>query len=302
MSSDMDEHQNKYIDMPLPERIIASIKNATILMADTSDSLHLYSVRDWVYWVSRSKATNRSGPWSDLKKAIEAEGDFKVSEILRVLDIETPGGKQRMEFTDEEGLYQITQRMSDRSKAVRDVKRYLAQSGVFMGEAYRNPEAAADEIVTSAYAREYRKLRAEGFDATEAQEWLDVRAKQKQQRGIITRIWHRRGIHSPLDFANLTNQIHRVALGRTATNHKRELAVKDTPRNYVSAADNATIQITEFTSGLLHDHRESYGKVELAEDIEDVRPIIDSARPDIQRVFSQKPRRLPGSKPPDLPE
>jgi hypothetical protein len=40
-----------------------------------------------------------------------------------------------------------------------------------------------------------------------------------------------------------------VALGRTATHHKRELAVKDTPRNYVSAAANATLQVTELTSG-----------------------------------------------------
>jgi hypothetical protein len=49
---------------------------------------------------------------------------------------------------------------------------------------------------------------------------------------------------------------------------------------------------------LFHEHRESFGKPELSEDIDDVRPIIDAARPEIQNVFSKKPRRLnAGNKP-----
>jgi hypothetical protein len=297
VKSFLEELENNPRNLPLPEHVINAIEGATIAYVDTVFGQRLYCVRDWVYFVSRSKAANRSGPWSDLKKVIETEGSFKVSENLRVLEIDTSGGKQRMDFTDEEGLYQITQRMSDRSKNVRDIKTYLAKSGVYMGEAYRNPGAAADEL----YNREYDKLIAEGFSPEEAQQWLDVRRKQKQQRLAIVAIWKDRGINRPTDYADLTNQIHRVALGRTATRHKRELAVKDTPRNYISAADNATIQVTELTSGLLHIHRESYGKPELSEDIDDVRPIIDAARPEIQNVFSKKPRRLPAAnRPPNL--
>jgi hypothetical protein len=175
------------------------------------------------------------------------------------------------------------------------------QAGVFVDQARRDPEAAAAGLETVAYNRNYKRLIAEGFTPEEAQEWLDVRRKQKNQRRIITAIWSVRGVNKPKDFADLTNQFHRIALGRTATRHKRELAVKDSPRNYISAADNATIQITEFTSGLLHDHRESFGKPELSEDIDDVRPIIDAARPEIHNVFSQKPRRLPGANKPKLP-
>lgn len=44
----------------------------------------------------------------------------------------------------------------------------------------------------------------------------------------------------------------------------------------------------------LHCYRNSYGVNELAEDIDDVQPIIDAARPEIQNVFSKKPRRLAG--------
>ncbi len=271
--------QNAPENIQIPEWIISSIReaesdtNTYMVSVETPDGKHLYCVRDWVYSISRSKANNRSGPWSDLKKTFDGHNEFRVSEILRVLEVETPGGKQLMDFTDEEGLYQITQRMSDRSKVVREVKTWLAKSGVFMGDAYNNPIGTAAQFDVIADKREYRKLLAEDFTPEEAEEWLSVRQKQKRGRA-------------------LTNQIHRVALGRTATRHKRELAVKDTPRNYISAADNATIQITEVTSVLLHEHRESFGKPELSEDIDDVRPIIDAARPEIQKVFSQKPRRL----------
>lgn len=309
----------------LPEKWIIKLKGSMIFLL-MPDGTRLYSIRDWVFHVSGSKNKQRFAAWKDLKRVLLAEEikaarseenndnaaqseenndnkeNFKVSEIITVLPVGTIGGEQMMDFTDEEGLYQITQRMSDRSKAVRDVKTYLAKAGVFMGDAYVNPEATAEALDNVAYNRAYNKLLAEGFLPDEAKEWLDVRFGSKKQRRIITAIWNVRGINKPKDFADLTNQIHRVALGLTATRHKRQLAVKDTPRNYISAADNATIQITEFTSGLLHEHRNSLGKPELSEDIDDVRPIMDAARPEIQKTFSQKPRRLGDGKKPQLPK
>lgn len=76
----------------MPEHVINSIESATMMSVVLPNGERLYCVRDWVYWVSKSKATDRSVLWSDLKKSIENEG-FKVSEILRVLGVETPGIK-----------------------------------------------------------------------------------------------------------------------------------------------------------------------------------------------------------------
>ncbi len=307
--------QNAADRVPLPEQIIFSIRetdnvDATMAHVDLPDGKRLYCVRDWVYWVSASQSSGKTPAWANLKRAINKDiaKDIEAGKAdekltlkgllnLQYLEIQTPGGVQKMDFTDEEGLYQITQRMSDRSSTVRAVKTYLAQAGVFMGEAYNNPAGAADELDNVAYNRELKKLLAQGFTLDEAQEWLEVRRKQKHTRRFITAIWSVRGVNSRRDFADLTNHVHRVTLGLTATRHKRQLEIKDTPRNHISAADNATIQITEFTSGLMHEHKESFGTQELAEDIDDVRPIIDSARAEIQKAFSQKPRRLPGEQP-----
>jgi hypothetical protein len=130
---------------PLPEIVITKLEGQ-MAHIDTPEGERLYSVRDWVYYVSVSKNKNVSAPWSDLKKAIAKHSEFKVSEILRVLEVETSGGKQAMDFTDEYGLYAITQRMSDRSGMARAVKQYLVNAGVLVDEIRRDEDAAAGLI------------------------------------------------------------------------------------------------------------------------------------------------------------
>jgi hypothetical protein len=75
---------------PLPEIVISKL-NGQMAHIDTPQGQRIYSVRDWVYYVSDSKNKNLSAPWSDLKKAIAKHPEFKVSEILRVLEVETAG-------------------------------------------------------------------------------------------------------------------------------------------------------------------------------------------------------------------
>lgn len=279
-------------DLPLP-LLVAKRWGFNLTYVKGIDG-YLYSIHDWIYGVTQT--SNVRAIWADFKRRAN------LSELLastQQLPYTHPNGKTyQMDFTTDKGLYLITQhlRVTKSRLALDEIKQYLASAGVFVDEARLDPGSAAEEL----YDREYRKLLAEGFSPDEAQEWLDVRFKSKKQRRIITGIWNVRGINKPKDFADLTNQIHRVALGMTATRHKRQLAVKDTPRNYISAADNATIQITEFTSGLLHEHRNSLGKLELSEDIDDVRPIMDASRPEIQKAFSGKPRRLTGGDKPNL--
>jgi len=76
----------------------------------------------------------------------------------------------------------------------------------------------------------------------------------------------------------------------TYYNHIDELNLEE----YILLAMAAQVLIE------LHPYRNSYGIAELSEDIDDVRPIIDAARPEIQKVFSKKPRRLSTSEKPKL--
>jgi len=285
-------------DQPLPLYVAEKWKfPLAYVQTETS---YLYAIQDWISGITGADNVRRI--WSDFKRNVPEQELY--DSIVQLPYTAKDGKTYQMDFTNDNGLYLIAQHLRvTKSRPVLDeIKRFLAQAGVFVDQARRDPETASAELDRVAYQREYNKLIAEGFTPDEATQWIEVRLRQKHHRRIITTIWNSRGIKKPGDFADLTNQVHRIALGRTATRHKRELAVKDSPRNYVSAADNATIQITEFTSGLLHDHRESFGKPELSEDIDDVRPVIDAARPEIHKLFSQKPRRLPGAKKPQLPD
>lgn len=284
----MNDLNGSLDERPLP--LIVATKWSFQLTYLVSASNYLYSIQDWIIGLTQVKSTRTI--WADIKR--RANIPELLDSIQQLPYTATNGKSYMMDFTTDKGLYLITQHLRATSKRpiLASIRKYLAEAGVFVDEARRNPEGAAAILEDAAANREYRKLIDEGFSAEEAQQWLDIRSKQKEGRLKITAIWSTRGVNNRREFADLTNQVHRIALGRTATRHKRELAVKDSPRNYVSAADNATLQITEFTSALLHEHRESFGKMELSEDIDDVRPIIDAARPEIQNVFSKKPRRL----------
>jgi hypothetical protein len=278
---------------PLP-LIVAEKWNFPLAYVKTENVI-LYAVQDWIRGLTGTKVARAI--WAEIKR--RSVGQMSIS-TQQLPYVSSDSKTYQMDFTDDKGLYLIAQylRVTKARPVLDAIKKYLAEAGVFVDEARRDPGAAAEVF----YEREYRKLIAEGFTPEEAQQWLDVRFNQKRTRRFITAVWSARGINKPRDFADLTNLVHRVALGLTATRHKRQLAIKDTPRNYISAADNATIQVTELTSGLLHEHRESLGKAELSEDIEDVRPVIDAARPELQRLFSSKPRRLPGQAKAKLPD
>jgi hypothetical protein len=144
---------------PLPEIVIDKL-DGEMLHIDTPEGQRLYSVRDWVYYVSVSKNKNISAPWSDLKKAMLKQPEFKVSEIIRVLEVETSGGTQMMDLTDEYGLYAITQRMSDRSGMTRAVKQYLVNAGVLVDE-IRRDEAAAAGLIEDLETR-HKRIREQG--------------------------------------------------------------------------------------------------------------------------------------------
>jgi hypothetical protein len=89
----------------LPE--IMSKRGGEITYIDTQDGQRLYSVRDWVYYVSASKNKNLSAPWSDLKKAIRRKGLESLLGRIQTHELQTPGGKQVSDFADQETLMEI---------------------------------------------------------------------------------------------------------------------------------------------------------------------------------------------------
>ena len=124
-------------DRSLPERLIDEI-GGSMTMYDLKNGQRLYCIRDWVYYVSGSTAQDIGSPWYNLKFKLNKQGDLKGLLNLKTLAVDTEGGPQKMDFADERGLYLITQRMSDRSKFVQGVRKYLADAGVYVDSIARD--------------------------------------------------------------------------------------------------------------------------------------------------------------------
>lgn len=143
----MPTHLERYLlgeedidDRPLPELVIEHL-GGTMMYQDMPDERRLYRVVDWVYEVTGSRSMQRHSSWKDLKRTIVRHNDLEINQIIQRLKIRTAGGLQWTDFVDIEGLYVITQRMSDRSPMVRLIKRYFAEDGIRIEDVLRGCDA-----------------------------------------------------------------------------------------------------------------------------------------------------------------
>jgi len=245
----------------------------------------LYSVRDWVAGLVGEENVNQT--LKNMRRTSELV--FSKHQLPYKASNEKT---YQMEFTDEDGLYQIAQylRVTKERASLREIKDYLVKAGVFVDKIRRNPD---EGIETLEDHKEYKRLIASGFSRVEARQWIQRREKGIATRKEITAVWAERGAKGR-DYADLTNQATEVAIGKTATQLRRELTIKrnDSLRPYLSTMELTELDITETLAKGLHIERDSQGKPELSEDIGDVRPIMDAARPEIEKAFSKKrPRR-----------
>src|SRR5260221_520874 len=295
--------QNSQDDRPLPE-IIAEQYGFPLAYHDLDDGKRYYAVQDWIRGVAlTNNAKAASDLWTAMKKRLKKIGIETPTWCRSLPYVANDGKTYKRDHADAEALYRITQRM-DANTGLRDqILNYLAKSSVVLDDMRRDPEQAAEMLGTMYKDREYQKLRAEGFSHDDAIQWLEQRANGIQTRKWITGVWKKRGAKN-CDFALLTNQVSEIVHGKTVTERKHEkgLPKLDTMRNYDAAADQYMTALTEFTSGTLHEWRDSIGFPELSEDVEDTRPLVNAARPHAYAMFSKKPRRLRSGDKPELPE
>jgi hypothetical protein len=109
--------------LPLPEAIIAEL-GGDMAYIDTEEGERLYSVRDWVYWVSGSKSKRRIFAWNDTKSKMQTVNDLMLEKIYKARYL-TKGGKQLFDFAPEKVLLYIKTNYLD--YCVRNRKHRFAQ-------------------------------------------------------------------------------------------------------------------------------------------------------------------------------
>ncbi len=140
----------------------------------------------------------------ELKKLTEQGGVQFVPPLK--LNIETPGGKQKMYCWNTEGVFRLIQSIP--SLKAEPFKRWLAKVGYERIQEIEDPELATK--------RTRALYKSKGYSDA----WIEKRMRGIAIRDELTDEWKDRGIKEQIDYSILTAEISKAAFGMTPSEYK----------------------------------------------------------------------------------
>lgn len=168
-----------------------------------SDNKWYFVVEDVVLVLTGSKDPKQYVKRLRMRDAELSKGWVQIVPILLVA---TPGGKQKMACANAQGLLRIIQSIP--SPKAEPFKLWLAKVGSDRLEEIENPELATQRT------RELYKQK--GYSA----DWIEKRMRSIAIREELTDEWRNRGIKEQMEYAILTAEISKAAFGFTPSEYK----------------------------------------------------------------------------------
>lgn len=128
-------------------------------------------------------------------------------QIVHTLPVDTPGGAQRMNCANTEGIFRIIQSIP--SPKAEPFKRWLAKVGYERVQEIDDPELATK--------RTRALYKAKGY----SEEWIEKRMRGITIREELTDEWKKRDVKREKEYAILTAEIAKAAFGVTPAEHKK---------------------------------------------------------------------------------
>jgi lambda repressor-like predicted transcriptional regulator len=186
-----------------------------------------FSIKDWIAGLTGSRRASHM--WENYKDRHKED----VPPSRGMAYVAANGQTFTLDFTSDEGLYKITLalRVSKARPVLNAIKDFLAKAGVFVDEARRDPEGAAERL---AIVRRTQALRA-----GKSEEWVATR-----EHGVITRKQFVSQIYALVEnkkqfgliIGSLTNELYRGAFHDDVQGLRERLgiSVKENPRDHFS--------------------------------------------------------------------
>lgn len=133
-------------------------------------------------------------------------------QIVHTLEIETGGGKQKMNCANTEGIFRIIQSIP--SPKAEPFKKWLARVGYERVKEIEDPELATK--------RTRALYKAKGY--TEG--WIEKRMRSIAIRDELTDEWKKRGVKEHKEYAILTAEISKAAFDMTPSEYKKYKNIK----------------------------------------------------------------------------
>ena len=234
-----------------------------------------YSVVDIIEILTESSRPRKY--WDDLKKKLETEEDFEVSEKIGRLKLIAKDGKMRItDCANRETIFRIIQSVP--SPNAEPFKQWFARLAEERIQEVINPELAVERARQTYLKKGY------------PEEWVNARLKGIPARNELTDEWKNRGITEPKDFAILTNEISRGTFGITTKQHMeiKHLEKKQNLRDNMSPMELALMTLAEVTTTELHRTNDSQGMNALKIDAYDSGEVAKETRLNIEKRIGRK--------------
>ena len=168
-----------------------------------SDEKWYFSIKDVVLILAGAK-----DPKDYLSKMRRREPELAKGwgQIVHPLVVRTPGGPQKENFADLEGMFRIIQSIP--SKKAEPFKRWLAQVGAERIHQMQDPELGIQQSL-----QDYKRL---GY----SDNWINQRLKSIEIRKDLTDQWKAHGVEEGTGYATLTDIIYYTWTGLTAREYK----------------------------------------------------------------------------------
>ena len=133
-------------------------------------------------------------------------------QIVTPLDIDTAGGKQKLNCSNTEGVFRIIQSIP--SRRAEPFKRWLAKVGYERIQEIEDPELATK--------RSKAIYKAKGYPDS----WIEKRMRGIAIRENLTNEWEKREVKEDKEYAILTAEISKATFGLIPSEHKKFKSLK----------------------------------------------------------------------------
>ncbi len=153
--------------------------------------------------------TDSKNPKGYIKDIRRRDPEIKKGwgQIATPLLFDTPGGKQKMNCANTEGIFRIVQSIP--SAKAEPFKKWLAKVGYERIQEIEDPELATK--------RTRALYKAKGY----SDDWIEKRMRGIAIREELTGEWEERGNKQNIEYAILTSEISKATFGMTPTEYKK---------------------------------------------------------------------------------
>ena len=205
---------------------------------------------------------------TELRKLMSKGGVQFVPPLM--LEIRTPGGKQKAYCWNTEGIFRLIQSIP--SPKAEPFKRWLAKVGYERIQEIEDPELATK--------RTRVLYKAKGYPG----DWIEKRMRGIVIREELTDEWQKRGAKAKKDYKMLTAEISKAAFGVTPSQYKRLKGLKrENLRDHMDDFELIFTMLGERATTEIHRVEDSKGVPKLKKDARAGGDIAGGARKKLEK-------------------